>query len=363
VDIKSYTPDKFRSDLDEVLFKQSQKSPVMQVLVESPLLGGVYEYPRESMHQPFHGASVGKLFTTTVILQLVQESRISLSDPITKHLPAEVLDGLFVRKGHDHVQEITVNHLITHTSGLADHFGDRAHQDGKFWKIMIQEPQRRWTPLLILDYYRRNMRMFDIPGKRFHYSDTGFILLGLLIESVTGNSLQDNFHSRIFQPLKMNNSHLMFLSQPVEEKPLRRLYFNGIEATEFESLSADWAGGGVASTPHDLNIFIRALFNGVLVDCTLLEKILVFPSKFRNGIHYGTGMMELHMEEFYFRLKGYPRVRGHIGILSTHLWYDRESDTSYVLNYGSNRKMSRSFRTLIRIMGMLRKIDGAADSV
>jgi D-alanyl-D-alanine carboxypeptidase len=68
------------------------------------------------------------------------------------------------------------------------------------------------------------------------------------------------------------------------------------------------------------------------------------------------GTMEIHFEEFFFLLKGMPRVKGHIGILSTHLFYEPETKTHIIMNFGSDRKMEDSFKALIEILNTLRRV-------
>lgn len=353
--MRKKTPMDTKTQLDRVLKGMTDKDIDFQVLVDSPLLDEPYTYPAGTDGRPFHLASVGKLFTSALILQLIEEGMISFTDKIEDHIPVNDLDGLFLYNGEDVTGDVTVLHLLTHTSGLSDHFTDQPREGPGFIELIQNDKERFWTPGMILDYYRMGFGMVGEPGRRFHYSDTGFILLGLMIENVTGTSFHENLHSRIFDPLGMRHSHLMLRSSPQENREMAKVNLDGVDMTEHMSLSADWAGGGVVASPSDLNRFIRAFFNGGLFDKGLLETHMDFPNRFRKGIQYGTAMMELHMEGFFFLLRGWPRLRGHLGILSTHAWYDPESDTSFVMNFGSDKMMMRSVRTLINLLGTLIK--------
>lgn len=310
-------------------------------------------YPDGTDSLPFHGASIGKLFTTTLIHQLAMEGSLSLSTPLNELVPEEILKGLFVYGGVDHRQKVTVDHLLTHTSGMADNFGDKGKKPPQFMDLVLSEPDRLWDSDSILNYCRENLNAIDAPGVRYHYSDPGFVLLGKIIEVVTGKKFHQNLQERIFYPLGMTESYLLFSPQRSSHGPINKIELHGSEVSGYNSLSCDQAGGGVVSTPKDLDVFIRALFQGKLVDRGSLQSMMGFPNKFRNGIYYGRGTMELRMEGLFFLLRGYPRLRGHIGILSTHLWYDELNDVSYVLNFGSDQHMRLSFQALIRLVNAI----------
>jgi len=80
------------------------------------------------------------------------------------------------------------------------------------------------------------------------------------------------------------------------------------------------------------------------------------PHKFRSGIYYGLGMMEIRFKEFFFLLGRLPRIRGHIGILATHLFYDATREAHIVMNFGDNQRMVQSFRALIEIENVLQRM-------
>lgn len=156
----------------------------------------------------------------------------------------------------------------------------------------------------------------------------------------------------------MRDTYLMFYPDadrgPV--MPIQDIWFQGVEISRFRSLSCDWAGGGIVSTPQDLIRFHKALRNGEIIREDLLVEMDSIRHKFRPGIHYGLGMMELRFGEFFFLLRGLPRLRGHIGVLATHMFYDPEADAHIVMNFGSTHAMVRSFKALIEIVGALRKL-------
>lgn len=318
-----------------------------------------------STDQPFHVASIGKLFTATIILQMAEEGKMNLDDPIADHIQAEILEGLFIFECADHSSKVTFRHLLAHTSGVADYFGDPVIGNGTskdndltMQQSLITEKDRFWLPEELVAFSKDNQLAVGKPGESYHYSDTGYVLLGLLIETIEGKSFEAVIHDRIFNPVGMKHSYMALRSQPESAgmKPLADLWLLGEELGESRSLSADWAGGGVISTLEDLRLFSQALNGGQLISSESQEVLFSNENKFQPGIYTGTGGMSLRFKEF-FPLLELPEARGHIGILSTHLFYDKETDTHIVMNFGSDAKMVDSFKALIEVMLTLRRIN------
>jgi len=327
------------------LAKKNKGLPI-QVSLFSEKLGLAYADPLGENARPFHIASIGKMFTATLVFMLAEQEAIALDDPISRHLPAAQLDKLFHFQGVDYANQVTVRHLLAHTSGAADYFEDPVTTGVSFLQDVLHNPDTFWTPEMLLDFTRLRQQPVGAPGTRFHYSDTGYILLGKLVEAVTAQSFHANLHAKIFSPLAMKDSYLLFYSEPEAQprKQMQKIWLEGTEISGFTSLSCDWAGGGIVSTTADLMTFHKALQRGELVSPGTLKSMQTCPHKFRTGIHYGLGIMEIHFEEFFFLLRGLPRVTGHIGILATHLFHDPASDTYIVMNFAATDRMIQSFQ-------------------
>ena len=307
--------------------------------------------------QPFHVASVGKLFTAALAGMLVDEELIAFDDPIVDYFEEGVLDGLFVFEGVDYQNEVTVAMLLGHTSGLADYFEDAGRDglSGEEW--MLAEPDRFWAPDEIVDFTRDSQEAVGPAGEQFHYSDTGFILLGMMIENVTGIRLDEAMETMIFAPLSMDDSYLMFYGEPKNEKrKINEAWVNGVDVSGFESISIDWAGGGVISTLDDLVKFTKAFNEGDLLSEDTLAALYRFDEKFMKGIAYGLGTMEYRFNEFMPTLGFLPKYRGHMGILGTHVLYDPENGTILVASFGSTDFVAGSVRTMIQLATILWRI-------
>lgn len=306
---------------------------------------------------PFHVASVGKLMTATLIYQYMDAGKLRLDQPISEVLPKAMLDGLFVYDGKDYQTEVTFEQLLAHTSGVPDYFGGPVVSGDSMSTLLKAEPNKLWTPDELLDFSRNHQVAVNAPGKGYHYSDTGYVLLGKAVETISGNSFESELASRIFEPLVMRDTYMALRQLPLngEKPPIADLWLNGSELGSTNSLSVDWAGGGLISTLEDLTKFSQALHGGKLMSDKAYQAMFSDTHVFEQGIYTGTGGMTIHFEKFFPLLK-LPTVNGHIGVLATHVFYDTATDTHIVMNFGSTDKMVDSFMALIEIMRTIGRV-------
>lgn len=248
-----------------------------------------------SPFQPYYIASIGKLFTSVMIMILSEHGLLSPEDPISRYLDDELMNGLHVYKGRDYSRDIKIKHLLNHTSGLHDYFGDKPKHGKKMIDLLLGQPSRRWTPREVIEWSKTNLQSHYPPGKKFHYSDTGYHLLGLIIENVISKPFHEALSVHIFRPLGMFHSCLWKHSEPdsKSEHPMARLFVGDRDVTDYDSLSADYAGGGIVSTLDDLLKFMQALVHNRLIRNHTFDCMKDW-AKFYLGIDYGYGMMNIH---------------------------------------------------------------------
>ncbi len=229
----------------------------------------------------------------------------------------------------------------------------------RFPEIIAVQPDRRWTPGDLLDYSRRFQHPVAAPGERFHYSDTGYVLLARIIEEAGGEPLGAQLHEGIFRPAGMDDSCLLFhtmpgggpsADSPADDLGLAPLWLGRAELSRAAALSCDWGGGGVVTTVDDLVRFTTAWRSGALVGAASRSLMTDAAHRFRSGMRYGAGMMRLDYAGFSPLLRGMPHPVGHIGVTATHMFVDPERDLHVAMNFHSTREMVRSFRAHIDLV-------------
>jgi D-alanyl-D-alanine carboxypeptidase len=370
--------------LDDLVAKASKKSahsslvlavdhPDFKYLWESPVSQhssdtSVSTSDQNNLGTQYHTASIGKLFTLELILQLIDQERITLATRVTEVVPNLKLEELWADKNKPAINDLTIEHLLTHTSGIPDYFSGIMDQKPQWSNLLrskttktnggsepildqvIKYPDRYWTPEQIFDRVKQGANITTRPGERFEYSDTGYLILGFIAESVYGKDFGDLVHEYIFDPAGMTSTQLAFPNRDssVVLPPILPFFIQGTELSRARSLSCDWAGSGVITTGSDLLKFNQWFWakSNQPVRSSLRSTI---NQRFRSGIGYGLGIMELRLGEFSWFLKGFPQFYGHIGVTATHLWYEPKTQLSIALNLGDTRRMKESFILLIQI--------------
>lgn len=307
--------------------------------------------------QPFHAASIGKLFTAVMVMQYAEKQMLSLGDPAHKFLGRELLKNLFVVDGVDYSDQVTIGELLSHTSGIDDYFDSQRPGSKSVLKEILNQPDKFWTPAELLDFTRKNQRAVALPGKIFHYSDTGYILLGLMLEKISGKPFEALIHEKLFDPLRMQSTymHLRSSAKSKHRLQLSAMMLGDKDVTAFRSVSADWAGGGVISTTADLLLFHQALVTGKLLSAKTYQA-MQGTHKFMDGISYGLGMMTVRFGEMAALMPKTPDLNGHSGLLSTLMFYSPQYDTHIIANLGSSDDVAATFEMMFWLMQTLKDI-------
>ena len=224
-----------------------------------------------------------KTYVATVVLQLVDDGRIKLDEPIETYLPSLVVgDGIDGTK-------ITVRQLLQHTSGLPEYANEIAADAFGVQNTYI-------NPRDMLDVALAKPAVFS-PGERWEYSNTNYLVLGLLIERLTSRTLHEQIDERIIKPLGLDHTYL-----PVPgERNVRGkhpLGYHQGDTGELREITAmdpsfAWAAGAMIATPSDLNRFMQALLDGELLsDASLAEMKTSVPAgdDLWPGASYGLGL-------------------------------------------------------------------------
>ena len=291
----------------------------------------------------FAVASISKTFLAALILVLADEDQIDLEAPVTTYLPDLAIDPA-----------ITVHQLLDHTSGLHDYF-----YDPDIDKALLADRTRAWTAQDALAYVGKP---YFKPGKGWHYSNTNYVVLGMLAEAVGKAPLAEQLHARFLTPLGLDHTHYQGVDDPLG--PLARAYrFNGPELGEppvaltdgtdivpFTSVvTAAGSAGSIASTAEDLATWAKALYGGhVLPPATLAAMIAdaEITAPFKPSIPYGLGVQEATID-------GRPTL-GHSGRLlgsrTVVRWLPGEGMAIAVLTNQSRNDPNLVARALLRVV-------------
>ncbi|MFF2960536.1 serine hydrolase domain-containing protein [Streptomyces sp. NPDC057963] len=220
-----------------------------------------------------------KAFTAVVALQLVAEKKIALDAPVDTYLP-----GLLRGEGIDG-RHITVRQLLQHTSGLPDYVDQRA---------ILDDPQRYYEPRELLDGALAQKAHFS-PGAKWEYSNTNYLVAGLIIQKVTGRPLGEEINRRIVDRIGLRHTYFPTPGDMAVREPHPKGYHRDTadspwrEVTELDP-SWGWAAGAVISTNSDLNRFYTALLDGKLLPPAQLTQMRTTVPAGDLGFRYGLGL-------------------------------------------------------------------------
>lgn len=226
-------------------------------------------------------ASITKTFVGTLILQLVDEGRLQLDDRLEQYVP-----------GLPNGERITIRQVLGMTAGIFSFTEDPA-----FVAAYVADPLLPFSPEDVLAIVRRHPPDFP-PGERFHYSDTNYILLGLISEQLTGQPVSEVIDARIIQPLRLTGTS--FPTTPAMPTPYAHGYDAGsggvLQDRTLSNPRVAWTAGAMISTLDDLHIWARALATGALLSPTAQrERLQWTPMGVEEALNpgYGLGIFEV----------------------------------------------------------------------
>ena len=273
----------------------------------------------------FRIGSITKMFTATVIMQLAEDGVLTLDDPLALWLP-DVAAQL------PYGDQITLRHLLTHTSGLFNVVEHESYYADIFTEMVVDEA----TGNVMLDCVERDPNdtlaryvygkeaQFE-PGTQWRYSNTNYTLLGMIIEAATEMPLAEAYRTNIYEPLGMTSTFLDCYEAPVVDV-VHGYTVSGDAMTDVTELheSVGWSAGGLVSTASDLVAFARGLFSGALFDNPETVAAMTTPAP---DSAYGLGIM---LQD------GYVGHAGGIAGFRSVLNYSPEFDTVVVMLYNTD---------------------------
>jgi D-alanyl-D-alanine carboxypeptidase len=308
-------------------WRQRADVPAMTLAVDSPghdpfvTASGTKERDGDTpatADAQFRVASTTKLFVATVVLQLVEEGRLRLDAPVSTYVP-----------GFRHAHGVTIRQLLNHTSGIPDYTRTEHFHEG-----LLEHRDREWSTEELLALVAGIRRDFA-PGSDYLYSNTGYLLLGRVIDTVTGSTWAAEVRRRILDPLRLRHTYVAG-AEPAPGGVLPG-YIDVDMDGDVENVetggpwpaleTAEGPAGAVVSTAGDLATFAGALFRGRLLSPSTLKQMVAEGPHHPRNANYGLGV-EISRPDYRLTVWGHGGFT--IGFKSA-LWYLPKQDLVVVV--------------------------------
>lgn len=239
--------------------------------------------PLLSGDEGFRLASITKTYVAATVLRLWEQDRIDLDAPVTRWLPAAWMAKL---SGDGYAPErITVRHLLSHTSGMADHA-----QDARFLEAIKADPGGEWTRARDIARLVAWTDPVGMPGEKYSYSDTGYVLLGSIIETITGEDLPDAVRALLGLDRLGLSGTWWERYQPAGARVRVHQVHGGIDTHGWNPSMDLYGGGGLVASTADVAMFFNALLESRVfarretLDAMLSADGLPADSPYRLGV-------------------------------------------------------------------------------
>ncbi|MCH2083640.1 MAG: beta-lactamase family protein [Saprospiraceae bacterium] len=293
-------------------------------------------------------ASITKLYTTTVVLKLRSEGKLTLDDRIGKYLSVEVMKDLHVYKGKDYSNEITIRHLLSQTSGLPDYYEDKPKDGEPLLEELLSGKDQFIKFERVVDRAKKIPPKFAPRADKAHYSDTNWQLLQKIVETITSQTIVDLFQQYIFDPLDLKKTYV-FLDVN-DTRPIH-LYYKKAPLYIPKAISGFNADGGIVSTSQESVQFLKAFYSGELFPKTYLAEMqnwnkIVFP------LQYGMGIMRFKLPAIMTGGNALDII-GHAGSSGAFAFYDKEKDVFIAGTVNQLSERSASFKLMAQVLNNL----------
>ena len=322
---------------------------------------------------PFFIASIDKLYNATVTMMLSESDQLDVDAPISAYLPLTITRGLHCGRGRDLSGKITVRHLLTHTSGLADWLEDYPNDGPSLIESILDNGDRMSTIEELVAHVRDHLKPHfppqDLSKNRLkaRYSDTNFMLVIAIIEAVTGQPLHEVHKKMLCEPLGLRETYFLGPGRSMHPTADPMVLRARAEPLKIPLLIESIRG--IYSTVGDMMAFLRALMSGEVFQKQ--ETLAAMQSNwYRFGfpldraalrspgwpIEYGTGLMRFRLPRLFTPTAPMPAMLGHTGSTGCWLFYCPEMDMFLAGSVDEVTGGAVPFRTVPKILTVLRTL-------
>ena len=292
---------------------------------------------------PFFIASIDKLYNATILMMLNETGQLNLDDPISTYLPSIVTRGLHQLNGVDYTDRITVRHLLSHTSGLADWLEDFPKSGISLINRVIDEGDMTITINDLVNFVRDQLKPhfppqdLTINRSKVRYSDTNYMFIIAIIEAVTGQPLHKVHEQMLYLPLDLRHTYFPGLSKPLDPTPAPMIL--RIKGCPLHIPLLMSSIRGIYSTVADTITFLRRfirneIFQNPVTFASMQAHWNRFGLPFDRAalrspgwpIEYGLGIMRFRLPRIFTSMQTIPPVIGHTGSTGCWLFWCTEWD-------------------------------------
>lgn len=297
--------------------------------------------------QQYFIASTTKLFVTAVIMHYRSKGMLSLDDKLSKFLGDDVVASLNVYKGKDYSHNITISHLLAHTSGIPDYFQGKNGVGSSLEKELTQGLDRAWGfDEAIANSKALNATFAPETRGKAHYADTNFQLLGRIIENISGKKIDRVFEELIIEPLGLKNTYLY--RDEHDGRP-KTLYYKSSILHIPKAMASFGADGGIVSTSTEMMIFLEAFFGGAFFPKGYIDEMCIWNRIFF-PMQSGVGIHRFKLRWFFDPLGAIPELIGHSGLSGALAYYSPAKDLFVTGTVNQVAFPATSFRLMIKLI-------------
>ena len=271
------------------------------------------------IRQTFRIASVTKTYVAAAILRLMEKKVLRLEDPISKHLSPS--HAAILAQDYD-LEKITIQQILRHSAGFFDHTNAP-----EFFGKVFATPDYEWTRTAQLQLGVEKGEQIGPPGNQFSYSDMGYVILGELIETYTGKSLDGGIKELLgLERLGLERTDFERMDPQTDQLRIHQ-YYQGTDTYHFSPTIDYYGGGGILSNTTELVDFFQALFQGKIFEnsatLTLMLEPVTYPSKAKMDYQMGMYRVQVNGMDAYC----------HSGFWGTQVLYIPKLDLYLAANY------------------------------
>jgi D-alanyl-D-alanine carboxypeptidase len=312
---------------------------------------------------PIYIASITKMYVAAATMILEERGLLSLDDPLSKFLPAAMLEGLHRYKGRDYSDQLRIYHLVSQTSGLPDYFTERPRDGKSIFDRIVSGGDMEWGVEDVVGIARTSLSAKFPPepkeqetfGKKAHYSDTNYQLLGSAIEAATQKALQQILTELILEPLELSSTYLHGHggSRATGEEPPASIYYKTQPLYLDKAMTSFGPDGGMVSNVEECLRFLGHFMQGKLFANTATLERMQSWKKIFFPFQYGLGLMRFKLPRILSPFSATPELIGHSGSTGAFLFH---SDIGQLYIGGTLNQLEnqgRPYRLMLKIIRMM----------